>query len=128
MFKKWVTSGVTVDDLASFKVSSRTLRRRFERFLNKPPVVKKLAKEKEIYLKIDGSYFKRWGCVLVCKAGKQIIFWDFNIRENYLSHCLNLNKIKDLGYQVKGVTSDRHPSLVAALKTVLPTEIPHQFA
>lgn len=90
-------------------------------------MVKKLAQEKEIYLKIDGSYFKRWGCVLVYKAGSQIIFWDFNIGENYLSYCLNLNKIRELGYLVKGATSDRHPSLVAALKTVLPPQIPHQY-
>lgn len=127
MFRKWITSGITKGNLTSFKVSSRTLTRYFDRFLSKAPLINKLKKQKEIYLTIDGSYFKRWGCVLVYKTDNQIIFWDFNLRENYSSYCLNLSQIKELGYLIKGITSDRLPSLVAAVKTVLPPEIPHQY-
>lgn len=60
------------------------------------------------------------------KAGKRIIFWDFVLRENYFFYCFNLIQIIKLGYLIKGVTSDRHPSLVSALKSALPPDIPHQ--
>jgi hypothetical protein len=92
-------------------------------------LVKPLRTPKEIYLKIDGSYFKRWGCVLGYKEGKEVVFWDFVERENYLSYCLNLSQIIRLGYVIKGITSDRHPSLVAAIKTLFPANlaIPHQY-
>lgn len=60
------------------------------------------------------------------KAGGRIIFWDFVLRENYFSYCFNLIQIIKLGYIIKGATSDRHGSLVSALKSILPADIPHQ--
>jgi len=128
---KWVTSGTKVKDLTPSETCSRTLLRHFYQFLDKPPLIKPLRYKKEIYLKVDGSYFKRWGCVLVYKedkkAGNEIIFWNFAERENYLSYCLNLAQITNLGYVIKGITSDRHPSLVSALKTLFPPDFPHQY-
>lgn len=82
--------------------------------------------QREVYLKIDGSYFQRWGCILVYKADKRIIYWSFVVRENYLSFCIDLAKITNLGYQVKGITSDKNTSLVSAVKNFFPG-IPHQF-
>lgn len=110
----------------NFKTSPRNLLRYFYQFLDKPPYPKPPLSKKEIYLKIDGSYFKRWGCVLGYKTGSNIIFWDFVERENYFSYCLNLIQIVKLGYLIKGITSDRHSSLISAVKTVLPPNIPHQ--
>ena len=98
----------------------------FYQFLDKPLLPKKPKSPKEIYLKIDGTYFKRWGCALVYKAEKRIIFWDFVLRENYFSYYINLIQIIKLRYFIKGVTSDRHASLVSALRSVLPPDIPHQ--
>ncbi|MBU0570167.1 hypothetical protein KKB40_05340 [Patescibacteria group bacterium] len=109
-----------------FKTSRRNLLRRFYQFLDNPPLPKKPKFPKEIYLKIDGAYFKRWGCVLVYKSGKRIIFWDFVLRESYFSYYLNLIQIIRLGYTIKGVTSDRHGSLVSVLGSILPPDIPHQ--
>lgn len=95
--------------------------------MDKPPlIIKKLRKPKEIYLKVDGSYFGHWGCVLVFKEGVNIIFWDFVERENYINYCLDLAKIAKLGYVIKGVTSDRHGSLISAIKTLFPN-VPHQY-
>ena len=62
---------------------------------------------------------------MVYKADQRIIFWDFVKRENYLSYRLNLVEIIEMGYTIKGVTSDRHGGLVSALKSVFPN-IPHQ--
>lgn len=63
---------------------------------------------------------------MVYKAGKRIIFWDFVLRENYCFYFHNLNQIIELGYVIKGVTSDRNGGLVSALESVLPADIPHQ--
>lgn len=83
----------------------------------------------EVYLKIDGTYFKRWGCSLVYKAGQRIIFDNFVLRENYSSYLLDLIKIIELGYVIKGVTSDGVTSLDSAIKTLFDDKqnpIPHQ--
>jgi len=113
--------------LTSFRVSRSSLQRHFYQFLDKPPSPEllRLPKEKEIYLKIDGSYFRRWGCVLVHKADRKIIFWDFTLRENYFSYCLDFAKIKELGYKILGTISDWHGGLMSALKSLFP-DIPHQ--
>ena len=127
-FVRWITTGATVKDLTSqgsFKASERSLLRYFYQFLDKPPLPKRLVKPKKVYLKIDGTYFRRWGCALVYKEGKEIIFWNFVERENYQHYCLDLAQIKSLGYQVKGVTSDRHGSLISVVRNLLPG-IPHQ--
>lgn len=106
-------------------VSITTLWRHFQRFLERPPQPQLLKLRKQIYLKIDGKYFGRHGCILVFKEGTNIIHWDFVERENYFNYTFNLGRIKELGYDVLGVTSDWHGSLVSAVKWALP-EIPHQ--
>ena len=134
MFVKWVSSGITINDLVFFEnngrssVSSATLLRYFYQFLDKPPLPKRQRslRRSQVYLKIDGSYFKRWGCILVYKADKRIIYWSFVARENYFSFCTDLAGIESLGYQIKGITSDRNGSLVSVIKNFFP-EIPHQF-
>lgn len=107
--------------MTSFKkISSRTLLRHFYQFLDNPPVFKPLKVKQEVYLKIDGTYFKRWGCALVYKADSEIIFNDFAVRENYFVYTLNLTQIKNLGYEIKGVTSDGCGSLDSALRNLFP--------
>ncbi|MBI4999311.1 transposase [Candidatus Gottesmanbacteria bacterium] len=78
-----------------------------------------------IYVKVDGKYFGRWGCVIVFKERGNIIFWDFVLRENYFNYCLDFAKIKELGYKILGTTSDWHGGLISALKSLFP-DIPHQ--
>ena len=63
---------------------------------------------------------------MVFKEGKNIIFWNFFDRETYLNYLYCFSRLVEIGYIVKSVTSDRHGSLVGAVKTVFPN-IPHQF-
>ena len=112
--------------MAPVNISPKTLLRHFHKFLDNPPKPQQPKSHKVVYLKIDGTYFKRWGCALVYKAGKEIIFWDFVLRENHFVYSFNLIQLAKRGYIIKGVTSDRHGSLVSALKSTLPIDTPHQ--
>lgn len=63
------------------------------------------------------------------KTGQRIIFSSFTLRENYASYLLDLIKIIELGYVIKGVTSDGVTSLDSAIKTLFDNKqnpIPHQ--
>jgi len=46
------------------------------------------------------------------------------VRENYFAYCLNLGQIVQLGYVIKGITSDKHGGLTAAIKSL--SDVPHQ--
>lgn len=123
-----MAAGTTFKTLRHFRgrlASERTLRRRFGRFLKQLPPIKPLKSPQSIYLKVDGTYFGRWGCLLIFKEGTNIIYWDFVVRENYFNYCLSFGRLKELGYVILGTTSDWHGSLVSAVKTTFP-DIPHQ--
>lgn len=126
LFKAWVTTSITIKALGEKgHVSSRSLRRHFETFLLRSPQPEAASSLNQIYLKVDGTYFKRWGCALAFKARGKIVFWDFVERENYFRYCLDFSKLATLGYVVRGVTSDWHGSLVASVKDKFP-DVPHQ--
>ena len=99
--------------------------RHFYHFLDNPPKPQKLKFPKQVYLKIDGTYFKHWGCALVYKYDQQVIFSSFTTRESYFQYSLDLAEITNLGYIIIGVVSDRHSSLISAIKNLFP-DIPHQ--
>jgi len=93
--------------------------------LDKSLKIKPLSKSKEVYLKVDGKYFGRWGCVLVFKERQNIILWDFVQRESYFSYLNNFSRLERLGYKVLGITSDWHGSITSASKNRYP-DVPHQ--
>lgn len=107
-------------------VSPETLRIHFRKFLNNPPTPEPLKEPKEIYLKADAKYFGRWGCLLLYKEGRNLIYWSFVRRENFFNYVYDLAQIKKLGYIVIGVTSDWHGSLVSAVNNAFKGEVPHQ--
>jgi hypothetical protein len=107
------------------QASTNTIRRHFDVFLNEPPKVNSLTVKKQIYLKADGSYFGHWGCITTFKTGKDIIYYDFVNRENYSNYFHSLCKLKELNYDILGLTSDWHSSLVSSFKTLFPGR-PHQ--
>lgn len=93
--------------------------------MDKPPVAKEPNKRELLYLKIDGTYFGRWGCLLAYKANGKFIYWNFVKYENFFDYRYDLSIIKSR-YDVLGVTSDWHGSLVSAVKGVFGEYIPHQ--
>lgn len=75
---------------------------------------------------MDAKYFGKWGCVIVFKEGRNIVFWQFCNRENYRNYLVSFSKFMELGFLVKSITSDKNSSLVSAVKTFYPN-IPHQY-
>jgi len=125
-FRTWVSSGVPLNALRVPGISERTLTRNFHRYLDTPPALPKLVVPREINLKCDGKYFGRTGCTLVFKENKNIIFWQFFDRENYHNYIYCFSRLIEMGYIVKSITSDKHGSVVGAVKTMFPG-IPHQY-
>lgn len=129
-FKDWVLNSISIDSIISIKEipkSYSTILRTFYLYLDKlvlPPKPTGILKEK-IYLKIDGTYFGSWGCLLVYKnhTGK-FVYWNFVLRENYYNYLNDLITISNW-YDICGITSDWHGSLVGVVKTLIPS-IPHQ--
>lgn len=63
---------------------------------------------------------------MLYKAGKDLIHWNFVLREKFQNYLYDLLRIRELGYIVLGVTSDWHGSIVSAVDFVFRGNIPHQ--
>lgn len=125
-FKIWVTTQTPLHALEKLTgVSSKTLQRHFDRFIFALPKIPTLAKTQEIWLKVDGTYFGNWGCLIVYKAGKDILYWQYAEREYYAVYEAGLKWLQESGYIILGVTSDWHSSIVSTVERVFP-DIPHQ--
>lgn len=112
--------------LAKFAhVSQKTLQRHFYTHLTSSPQPQKLARSQEIWLKVDATYFKDWGCLIVYKAGKDILYWQYAEREYYGAYEAGLRWLTNQGYIIRGVTSDWHGSIISSIERTLP-HIPHQ--
>ena len=128
LFRRFVTTGATFESLLSVKgsyASVSTLRRSFDRFLESPPTPRKLKERQEIWLKVDAHYLGHWGCVIVAKKGKQIILWSLVERETYFDYSRLFVELHGLGYDILGLTSDWHGSIVASFANLFPS-LPHQ--
>jgi len=112
--------------LSKTDVSSKQLTRYFHAFLDHKPAPLKLSSPRHINLKVDATYFGKAGCCIVFKENKNIIYWIYVTRENYLNYVMALSKLLDLGYRVESVTSDKHQSLIAVVRKYLPGT-PHQL-
>ena len=106
--------------------SPSTLRRRFHEYLDVPPSIHKAEELTDIYLKVDATHFKKYGCLIVCKAGSRIIYYSWHASENLVAYLEIFNRLKYMGYRVKAVTSDKHGSIVSAVKLSF-QDIPHQY-
>ena len=115
--------GVSVEelvDISGIDLSPKQLTRYFHKFLNYPVEFKKLDSPKEINLKCDAKHFGRYGCTMVFKERGNIIFWFYAEKENYFNYLYCFSILQKLGYIIVSVTSDKHGSLVSAVKTVYP--------
>lgn len=128
LFTKWISTSVTIQTLTETKgcdVSPHTLLRHFDQFLDSVPPFVPQKTAQSIYLKADGKYFGKWGCILVFKEGKNIIYWDFVQRENYANYRHAFHEIRKLNYEIQGLTSDWHGSITASFFDIFP-DFPHQ--
>lgn len=107
------------------QVSTSTLRRHFDSFLDQPPQPVKLTSKKSIWLKADGTYFGHWGCATAFKTREEIIYSDFGERESYFNYHYSFCRLVELGYDILGLTSDWHGSLTSAFRSLFPDK-PHQ--
>jgi hypothetical protein len=81
--------------------------------------------KRTIYLKADGTYFGHWGCSTAFKTERKIIYSAFVQRETYATYSYSFCRLVELGYDIIGLTSDWHGSLVSAFKSLFPDK-PHQ--
>lgn len=106
-------------------MSERTLRRHFDRLLSNSLSPIQLLAPKQIFLKLDAQYISNTSCIILGKTDKEVIYWKSFDRESFLNYLTVLKDVRKLGYNVLGVTSDWHGSLVSAIKYLYPN-IPHQ--
>ena len=87
--------------------------------------LKSLAKLK--YLLIDGTYYSDDHCLIVYRAEnlKRTIFYRFTAHEDQNEIAADLLSIRDLGYDVIGVTTDGGDNIIRAVQYVFPN-VPRQ--
>lgn len=129
-FKLWITTQTPFTVLEKLaKVSSKTLQRHFDTFLCTAPdplgSETKCTSVQKIWLKIDGTYFTDWGCVIVYKAGKDILYWQYAEKEQWGVYEAGLKWLVVAGYIIEGITTDWHGSIISAVGRIC-SDIPHQ--
>jgi transposase-like protein len=80
-----------------------------------------------IYLLIDGTYYSDDHCLIVYRAEnlKRTIFYRFTAHEDQNEIAADLLSIRDLGYDVIGVTTDGGDNIIRAVQYVFPN-VPRQ--
>ena len=125
-FKLWISTQSPLFVIAKLVgVSTKTLQRAFDTYLTNPPKPKKLKTPQRVWIKVDATYFSKWGCLIVYKAGDTILYWEYAAREYDLAYEQGLRLLTQMGYIILGVTSDWHGSIVRAVQRMYP-HIPHQ--
>lgn len=110
----------------SAEVSSKTLRRAFDQFLLSPPRPKQRENQTKVFVKVDAQYYSQNDCVILVKEKKNLIYWQYFHRETVQAYLIIFSRLRELGYEVQGVTSDWHGSIVGAVKLMFKGSIPHQ--
>lgn len=125
-FKLWINTQSPLFVLAKLAgVSTKTLQRAFDTYLSYPPEPNRVKIRQEVWLKVDATYFSKWGCLIVYTAGKDILYWQYAEREHDLMYQAGIRWLQSKGYVILGVTSDWHGSIVRAVQRIYP-HIPHQ--
>lgn len=101
--------------------SIRTLKRYFNDYLSKPPILSVYPSEK-VNLLIDGTYFSNGICLVLYRDAtiKFTQLYRFSDAENYSEIKEDLENLLKLGVQIESVTSDGHKSILKAVREVLP--------
>ena len=80
-----------------------------------------------IYLLIDGTYYSDDHCLILYRAEnlKRTIFYRFTTHEDQNEIAADLISIRDLGYEVIGITTDGGDNIIRAVEYVFP-DVPRQ--
>ena len=126
-FKKWVSGRMTIEEIASTSgYSSRQLHRWFDDYLETWPSWT-INTSTPIYLLIDGTYYSDDHCLIIYRAEnlRRTIFYRFATHEDDDEIASDLLNIRDLGYEVIGITTDGGDNIIRAVQYVFP-HVPRQ--
>ena len=126
-FRKWVLGKHTIEDIARESgYSSRQLHRWFDDYLDTWPSWT-INTSTPIYLLIDGTYYSDDHCLIVYRAEnlRRTIFYRFATHEDDDEIASDLLNIRDLGYEVIGITTDGGDNIIRAVQYVFP-HVPRQ--
>lgn len=126
-FRKWVLGKQNIEDIAQeCGYSSRQLHRWFDEYLDTSPSWT-MNTSRPIYLLIDGTYYSDDHCLIVYRAEnlKRTIFYRFTTHEDDDEIASDLINIRDLGYNIIGITTDGGDNIVRAVQYVFP-DVPRQ--
>ena len=126
-FQKWVSGRMTMEEIADRSgYSTRQLHRWFDEYLDTSPSWT-MTTSTPIYLLIDGTYYSDDHCLIVYRAEnlKRTIFYRFATHEDQNEIASDLLNIRDLGYNVIGVTTDGGDNIIRAAQYVFP-DVPRQ--
>ena len=116
-FRKWVLGKQTIEDIAQeCGYSTRQLHRWFDEYLDSSPSWT-MNTSQPIYLLIDGTYYSDDHCLILYRAEnlKRTIFYRFTDREDDDQIASDLLNIRDLGYDVIGITTDGGDNIIRAV-------------
>lgn len=99
--------------------------RYFDNYLKSPPLPEKSPYRRDVFIKIDAKYYSYNDCVILVKTGRELIYWRHFSRENFFNYLTVFRELSESNYNVVGVTSDWHGSVVGVVKSTYPN-IPHQ--
>jgi hypothetical protein len=126
-FKKWVSGRMTIEEIAiTSGYSSRQLHRWFDDYLDTWPSWT-INTSTPIYLLIDGTYYSDDHCLIIYRAEnlRRTIFYRFATHEDDDEIASDLLNIRDLGYEVIGITTDGGDNIIRAVQYVFP-HVPRQ--
>ena len=126
-FRKWVLGKQTIEDIArECGYSARQVHRWFDEYLDSSPSWT-MNTSRQIYLLIDGTYYSDGHCLILYRAEnlKRTIFYRFSTHEDDDEIASDLISIRDLGYDVIGITTDGGDNIIRAVQYVFPN-VPRQ--
>lgn len=126
-FRKWVLGKQTIEDIArECGYSARQVHRWVDEYLDSSPSWT-MNTSRQIYLLIDGTYYSDGHCLILYRAEnlKRTIFYRFTTHEDDDEIASDLISIRDLGYDVIGITTDGGDNIIRAVQYVFPN-VPRQ--
>ena len=126
-FRKWVLGKQNIEDIAhECGFSARQIHRWFDEYLDSSPSWT-MNTSQPIYLLIDGTFYSDDHCLIVYRAEnlKRTIFYRFTLREDDDEIASDLLNIRELGYDVIGITTDGGDNIIRAVQYVFPN-VPRQ--